>query len=101
MRTTAVNASSAALSVWNLVKSLVPKQTAAKMKVLGDNYQDGMDELGLDSSFLPGRLKGECNCSICYNHFNRNRSIINIEKGKTKKLTLRNLKKGKFDFLID
>lgn len=101
VRTTAVNASSNALAVWNFLKSLVPKQTAAKMKVLGQNYKSGFDDLGLDDTYLPARLNGTCDCKICLDHFNKNRSIVSIEKGKMEKLTLKGLKKGStihFDF---
>lgn len=60
LRTTIVNMSSIGMALWGLVRPFLPAQTAAKVNVVGANFQDTLIAAGVGE--LPPRMGG------CYAH---------------------------------
>ncbi|GJE97186.1 Sec14-like phosphatidylinositol transfer family protein [Phanerochaete sordida] len=61
-----VNAPSSFTAIWSVMRPWLAKETAAKVSVLGANYQKALLEL-VDAENLPETLGGTCTCAECTN----------------------------------
>ena len=57
-----INAPGTFTMIWNAVKPWLSKETAAKVDILGVNYQDVLLDL-VDAENLPTSLGGNCTCN--------------------------------------
>ncbi len=56
-----INAPSSFAIIWNVIKSWLPKETVAKIDILGSDYKQVLLEL-IDAESLPTSLGGQCTC---------------------------------------
>lgn len=60
-RLVVINAPSSFAMIWNVIKGWLPKETVAKIDILGSNYKQVLLEL-VDAESLPATLGGQCTC---------------------------------------
>ncbi len=59
---TVINAPPTFTAIWNVVKTWLSKETAAKVDILGSDYKEVLLDL-IDAENLPSSLGGTCTCA--------------------------------------